>query len=129
MTCTFATAINCMDGRVQIPVIEWMKGRFGVDCVDMITEAGANGILALEKEPCMTNIQERVLISVNAHGSKVVALVGHHDCAGNPGSKDLQIDHVMKGIGVLKSWGITTRILGLYVDEEWKVELVHDSEA
>ena len=33
---TFATAINCMDGRVQIPVIEYLKKEFKVDYVDMI---------------------------------------------------------------------------------------------
>lgn len=33
----FATAINCMDGRVQIPVIEYIKSKYEVDYVDMIT--------------------------------------------------------------------------------------------
>lgn len=128
MTCSFATAINCMDGRVQMPVIQWMTGRFGVDCVDMVTEAGANGILATRREPCFSNIKERVEISINGHGSKVVAVVGHHDCAGNPGPKDMQIEHVKKGIDVLESWGIDARLLGLYVNEDWKVEVVHDSD-
>jgi Putative carbonic anhydrase len=32
----FGTAINCMDGRVQEPVINWMKVRYGLDYVDMI---------------------------------------------------------------------------------------------
>jgi len=38
MNKTFATAINCMDGRAQLPVIEWIKEKQPVGFVDMITE-------------------------------------------------------------------------------------------
>lgn len=40
----FATTINCMNGRVQIPVIDYMKSKYGVDYVDMVTEPGPNKI-------------------------------------------------------------------------------------
>ncbi len=46
----FATLINCMDGRVQLPVSRWIKKNFGVDFVDTITEPGPNGILANNKD-------------------------------------------------------------------------------
>ena len=42
----FATAITCMDGRIQIPVIEYIKSNYGVDYVDVITEPGPNKILS-----------------------------------------------------------------------------------
>jgi S-methylmethionine-dependent homocysteine/selenocysteine methylase len=42
----FGTAINCMDGRTQLPVLDWVKKNYDVDYVDMITEAGADKILA-----------------------------------------------------------------------------------
>jgi hypothetical protein len=125
---SFATAINCMDGRTQLPVNSWMKEKFGVDFVDTITEPGLNGVLANNKEPLVTSIKDRVLISVNGHGSRTIALVGHHDCAGNPGPKDMQLDHMMKGIEVLRSWALPVHILGLWVGEDWKVEVVYDSE-
>src|SRR5260221_2454579 len=44
-TGTFGTAINCMDGRVQTPIADWVKMHFSVTLVDMITEAGADGNL------------------------------------------------------------------------------------
>ena len=50
MTKKFATAINCMDGRVQSPTIDYIKSNFNVDYVDMITEPGPNKILAEGKE-------------------------------------------------------------------------------
>ena len=43
---TFATAINCMDGRTQEPIISWAKKAFEVDYVDAITEPGPDKILA-----------------------------------------------------------------------------------
>jgi hypothetical protein len=46
----FATALNCMDGRVQIPIIEFLKKKFKVDYVDMITEPGIDKILAEENK-------------------------------------------------------------------------------
>jgi len=46
---SFAAAINCMDGRTQIPVIDYVKRRFRVDHVDMITEPRPIRILAEQK--------------------------------------------------------------------------------
>ena len=37
---TFATAINCMDGRVQLPVIKFLQERFKAEYVDIISEPG-----------------------------------------------------------------------------------------
>ena len=124
----FATAINCMDGRTQLPVNEWMKEKFGVDFVDTITEPGPNGVLTNNKVPLVSSIKDRVLISVNGHGSRTIALVGHHDCAGNPGPKEMQLDHVMKGVDVIRSWDLPVRILGLWIGENWNVEVHYDSD-
>jgi len=51
----FATAINCMDGRVQTPVIKWLKNEYKVNYIDMITEPGPNKILAESKENSIQN--------------------------------------------------------------------------
>jgi Putative carbonic anhydrase len=40
---TFATCLNCIDGRVQIPVIEWITRNKGFKYVDMITKPGIDG--------------------------------------------------------------------------------------
>ena len=54
-----------MDGRTQIPVIEYIKNKFGVDYVDMVTEPGPNKILAENKdELIMASIKKRVKISM-----------------------------------------------------------------
>ena len=121
----FATAINCMDGRVQIPVIEWLKRLSGVDYVDMITEPGPERLLAEGiDQAAIESIKKRLGISITRHNSKTVAIVGHHDCAGNPADKETQQEQIITAIKVLKSWSFEVRIIGLYVDENWEIHEV-----
>ena len=120
---TFATAINCMDGRVQLPVIKYMKNRFGVDYVDMITEAGPIKYLAENSDPVkIEGFRFRTEVSVVKHGSKVVAIVGHASCAGNPVERDIQVEQIKKAIELAKTWGFDAEYLSLYVNERWEVE-------
>ena len=85
-----AIAINSMDGRVQIPVIEWLKGRYSVEYVDMITEPGPNKILSENRDSrIVESIKKRVEISIVKHNSKLIAVMGHYGCAGNPVKKDI----------------------------------------
>jgi hypothetical protein len=128
MSGKFATAINCMDGRTQLPVNEWMRGQFHVDFVDTITEPGTDGILANPTHERLDSIRKRLLISVNGHGSRVVALVGHHDCAGNPATKERHLQEIAKGCERLGLWGLPIRRIGLWVGEDWKVVKVFDSQ-
>ena len=47
----FCTAINCVDGRVQVPVINYLKKRFKVDYVNVVSEPGPSKILAEAPSP------------------------------------------------------------------------------
>ena len=42
---SFGTVIDCMEGRVQTPVNNYLSGRFGVNYVDVISAAGPAGCL------------------------------------------------------------------------------------
>ncbi len=120
---TFVTAINCMDGRVQNPVNEYLKRKYDVDYVDVITEPGPIKILA-EGAPgeLVDSIRTRADISVNKHGSKVIALVGHHDCAGNPVDKETQLEQIERAVNTVSSWGFEIEIIKLFVGPEWQIE-------
>lgn len=116
----FACAINCMDGRVQDAVKNYMKESYGVDYVDMVTEPGPNKILSDNSDKAIIeNIKKRVEISVHHHGSKVMAIVGHFGCAGNPAEKEEQIQHLKKAEEVIKSFGFNAEIILLWVDGDW----------
>lgn len=116
---TFCTAVNCMDGRVQLPVIHYLLKRFSVKHVDLITEPGPNLILAEQTSQNMVNsIIHRIDISIQKHKSKGIAIVGHHDCAGNPADEAKQIIHIKKAVKFLKKQYRNIEIIGLWVDEE-----------
>ena len=46
MNFKFGTAINCIDGRTQEPVIIFMKQKYNIDGVDMVTFPGVDGIMS-----------------------------------------------------------------------------------
>ena len=73
---SFATAVNCLDGRVQQPVIAYLTRGRGVAFVDMITEPGPNAIPAANTDAAwVESIRARVRVSVERHGSRHVAVV------------------------------------------------------
>ena len=121
----FATAINCMDGRVQAPVTAYLKKKYGVDYVDMITEPGSDGILAANKDKAIIeSIKKKVGISTGRHGSKYISVAGHHDCAGNPVDKDTHLANIRSAVKAVKSWGVAAEVIGLWVDDRWRVSEV-----
>ena len=127
ITMSFGTAINCMDGRVQTPVSSWMKRHFRALYVDTITEAGPDRILAKVKDSSLRGIRRKIDISRKLHGSRVLAVVSHHDCGGNPVSKDEHFQHLEEAVKKVVSWDLGMRIVGLWVPPDWVVERVHDT--
>jgi carbonic anhydrase len=118
----FACAINCMDGRVQDAVKDYMKNNYGVDYVDMVTEPGPDKIIC-NKESCdlavIEDIKKRVGISVQHHGTKVVAIVGHEGCAGNPAPKEEHILQLKKCKEAVGGFGFPIEIVLLWVAGDW----------
>jgi hypothetical protein len=122
---TFAAVVNCMDGRTQLPAIEWVKRECGVDYVDSITEPGPVRILAEATDaPGLESILRRLTISVARHGSRRVAIVAHADCAGNPVDKETQVNQLRSAAATVLSWGLGVQVDLLWVNDNWQVERV-----
>lgn len=120
---SFYTAINCMDGRVQLPVISYLKKQYQVDFVDCITEAGPVRSLADEPEAALARaILDKVEISVKKHHSKGVAVIAHFDCAGNNVSDQVQKKQLSRAAAFLSSKYPDSPVITLWVDADWKVE-------
>lgn len=123
----FATAINCMDGRVQLPVIEYIKKNYDIDFVDTITLPGPVKVLSENKDNILIeHIKKCVEISIRKHNSNLLAIVAHYDCAGNPVDKDTQISHILSAVEEVWSWFHKIKIIGLWVDENWSVNLIKE---
>lgn len=117
----FACVINCMDGRVQDAVKDYMKKNYAVDYVDMVTEPGPNKILADNNDSAIIKyIGKCVKVSVKHHGSKVIAIVGHFGCAGNPAEKEEQIKHLQLAKQTVENFGFEAEIILLWVDGDWQ---------
>ena len=120
---SFCTSIHCMDGRIQEPIIEYLKKKCNVKYVDTITEPGPIKILAEnDNKAVIDSIHHRILISVNKHGSQMMAISGHHDCAGNPVPKEKQIEQILEDEKILKENYPDVKIIKFYVNENWQVE-------
>ena len=118
----FGTSISCMDGRIQIPLSNWIKKNYSVDYVDTITEPGVDKKIAAGLD--LESIKTKVDISVNAHKSKLIVVSGHYDCAANPVSDEEHIALVKKGVEALSSWNLDVKLVGVWVDKDWNVNLV-----
>jgi hypothetical protein len=124
---TFATAIACIDGRIQAPIRDWMRAFAHVDYVDMVTTPGSNAALAQGPDPLIEHLRQSVVISVTAHHSQVVAVTGHHDCAAYPVSREQHITDISAAARLVMGWNLPVRVVGLWVNDRWEVEPVWDS--
>ncbi len=121
----FGTVINCMDGRVQLPLINWMKNKYDLDYIDMITEPGPDKMLSQGRPDQVESIKSRVKISVNAHGSQIILVAAHDDCAGDPVSREDHIRQVRDCLKLVKSWGLPVKdITGVWINGNWDVEAI-----
>ena len=118
----FATSVSCMDGRIQIPLTNWIKENFSVDYVDTITEPGIDKLVAYNTD--LESIKNKVGISINKHESELIVVSGHYDCAGNPVSNEEHITQIKKGIEVISSWNLGVKVVGVWVDDTWKINPV-----
>jgi carbonic anhydrase len=122
---SFCTVVNCMDGRVQLPVIEFLKKRFQADYVDCATEDCPAHILAGEtNRRQIQSILDRIDVSIARHQSKAVAVVAHHDCAANPADKQKQLEQLDISVKYLKGQYPAVEVIGLWVDDNWSVSEV-----
>ncbi|MBU0507049.1 hypothetical protein KJ708_13755 [bacterium] len=120
---SFATVINCMDGRTQLPVITFLMNRFNIMYVDSITEPGPIALLSNAPASQETkNIYKRINISVEKHKSVGIAIVAHHDCAGNPVAKEKQLIQLKDAAEHVKKHYPNLPVLELWVNENWEVE-------
>ncbi|HEX3272623.1 MAG TPA: carbonic anhydrase [Ktedonobacterales bacterium] len=128
-TGTFATVVNCIDGRAQGPVSDWIKIHCQASFVDTITTPGPDKLLSSGPHSKVDHVREAVEVSVNAHKSGAVVVAGHYDCAANKVPDDEHKEQIRAAAAVVRSWGLPVRVAGLWVNEWWQVEVVVDEPA
>lgn len=112
-----------MDGRPQRKVADYLATSFGVRSLDTITTAGTVRHLAGDTEQTPI-LLDNLRISIEAHGSSQVAVVAHHDCAGNPVPDKTQIQQVRDAMAWLRDIHPGVEVIGLWLDEHGLLERV-----
>ena len=120
----FGTVVNCTDGRVQMPVLNYLKTNTDITYFDSANEAGPLRTLTKKSDKCrLITLKEQIRTSLEEHGSRFIALVGHHDCTDNPGNRAFQESQMDESLDYLqRSFGTEITYVGLYVNERWEVE-------
>jgi len=122
---SFATAINCIDGRVQLPVIAWLRAQYDIEYVDMVTELGPDAILSKGDDMLSySSIKKRVELSVKQHDAKLVVISSHYDCSANSRDREKIFKQVILAVRNVESWNLGVDVIGLWVDENWHVNVV-----
>ncbi len=109
-----------MDGRVQLPVLNWIKSNYPVDFVDVITEAGMDNVLANQKD--ISEVVRSINVSVNVNKSTRLFVVGHYDCRGNPVEEQVHHQQIRNAVDRLKGHWPSHEIIGLWVNKSWQVD-------
>jgi hypothetical protein len=61
----------------------------------------------------------RVDVSINAHASNALAIVAHHDCAGNPILDTEQIIQIKICLDIIMKRFPDVEAIGIWLDSNW----------
>ncbi len=123
-TGTFATVITCIDGRAKRPLADWMKQRYGVHYVDLITEPEPDSALLRGTLWMLESVRQKLHYAQQAHHPTVLAIAAHYDCGGNTISAAVHHDQVRRVANLLATWGLNVPIVGVWLDEQWQPHIV-----
>jgi hypothetical protein len=115
-------AITCLDGRVQRPVVDYMRRTYGVDYVDLITEPGPEWALT---DPTRAGVQAGIhrnaRFSVEGHDAELIAVTAHDDCLGNDANSGKRLAQLRAAQHVVTGWDLGVDVIGLWVHMDGRV--------
>lgn len=102
---TVGIAVTCVDCRLhECSIVPALKNIMGVDKVYIETTAGPEGrILQSEPNHHLAALVDDLELLIKAKAARVVAIVGHCDCAGHPVSDAQHTIDIVKAAAVVKS--------------------------
>lgn len=121
----FATRIGCIDGRTHRIILNWANSVFGVDYVDMATEAGANKVMSRRFRFFLRRrrLKRNALVSKKKHNSKILILSAHHECAGNLVSMVKHHEQLRRAFERVQGWGFEI-VVAVWINQNWEVDVI-----
>jgi hypothetical protein len=118
----FGTALTCIDGRVHDALVRWLKAKYLLDYVDLVTEPGVDRVLASGPLETIEHLRGKVQLSLERHASSVIAVAAHFDCASNPGTREEHLAQLRRAAEAIRAWGLAATVEVLWLDDRWEVE-------
>jgi len=96
-----------------------------VEFCDLITEPGPDKVLSENKdEIAIQSIRRGVDLSLKAHKSRMICVVGHHDCVANNSFHEEHKKQLQKSAELLKEWYPDKIVAAFWIDHHWSVEKI-----
>ena len=116
--------INCMDGRIQTRAIDHVMTRFGVRWVDNITTTGVVQHLDGKVDEVGEGLLRSLAVSIEAHGTRQVAIAAHTACAGNPVPDSTQKTQLREAASVVSARFPDLEVVALFYDPRIGFEMM-----
>jgi hypothetical protein len=123
----FAAAVSCIDGRYHEPLVAWIRDRFEVRHVDLVTAPGVSSALARGTPEVVVEVSNHLAPSLEAHQAGVVVVAAHEGCAADPSDARTQLDALPAAVSALRTRiGADRRLLGVRVHADGTVTVAVD---
>ncbi len=129
----FVARIGCMDGREAEAVRTYVKEHRLADFVDTIDDPGMVKRIVDGDGRALEKLEERLPITIEKHGSSLVIVSGHAECAGNPVSPEEHKTHILAATDIVrrtleKSGYRSVSVVPLFADRDvsgrWSAEQI-----
>jgi len=121
----FGTCLNCIDGRLQLLAIDWIKKNYNIDCVDMITELDMIGKLSKNRNKSIDHIVKNIKHSLANNKSEAIFIVGYGDIPNSLTEQRCEKEDVVGSADILRSLFPDCKIVGLWVTGKLEIELIN----
>ena len=121
----YGTIINCMDGTIQLPAIDFAKKLWKVNRIDVITDVAPEKILSEKKDQkTIERICQNIEASLCDQHTKRLAIVSHSTCDINKASDSSKKEMLQKAISYLKAKYTDIEVVGIWFDGNIKASLI-----
>ena len=121
----YGTIVNCMDGTIQLPAIDFVKKLWKVNRIDVITEAAPEKILSETKDQkTIERICQNIEASLCDQHTKRLAIVSHSGCEINIVSDKSKKEMLLKAVNYLKARYMDAEVTGIWFDGNIKASKI-----
>ena len=103
-------------------MVDYLRRKYGVDYVDLITEPGPERALTDSTRPSVqAAIERNARFSVKGHDAELIAVTAHDDCLGNDADSGTRLAQLRAAQQVVTGWSLGVEVIPLWVHMDGRV--------